>query len=231
VSPLRNTARPLVAALAAALVILSIAACGGRDETDLSNGKAQFVQKCGSCHVLSRAGTQGQTGPSLDAAFRAALQGGMNRDTVEGVVHKQIGNVRRNSKMPADLVTGADARDVAAYVAYATGKSGEDSGALAQAGLAGATTGEQIFTAAGCGGCHQLATAGSSGNIGPSLDQLAAAAGKREPGKDAEQYVEESLVDPDAYTVSGFGAGVMPSYEGKLTDKQLQALVQFLLER
>ena len=37
-------------------------------------------------------------------------------------------------------------------------------------------------------------------------------------------------MDPDAYTVSGFGAGVMPSYEGKLTDKQLQALVQFLIE-
>ena len=63
-SPLRNTARPLGAAVAATLVLLSIAACGGRDETDLSNGKAQFVQKCGSCHILSRAGTAGQTGPS-----------------------------------------------------------------------------------------------------------------------------------------------------------------------
>jgi mono/diheme cytochrome c family protein len=228
VSPLRKTVKPFLAALVAAVVVLSLAACG-RDETDLSNGKAQFVQKCGSCHTLSRAGTQGQTGPSLDAAFRAALQAGESRDTVEGVVHRQIANVRRNSVMPPNLVTGSDAKDVAAYVAFATGRTGEDTGALAQAGLAGATTGEQIFTAAGCAGCHKLASAGATGNIGPSLDQLAAAAGKREPGKSAEDYVHESIVDPDAYTVSGFGKGVMPSYEGKLSDKQLEALVQFLL--
>ncbi len=227
-SPLRNTARPLLAALVASVVVLSLAACG-RDETDLSNGKAQFVQKCGSCHVLARAGTAGQTGPSLDAAFRAALQAGENRETVEGIVHSQISNVRRGSVMPKDLVTGSDARDVAAYVAYATGRTGEDAGALAQAGLAGATTGEQIFVAAGCAGCHELASAGATGNIGPSLDQLAAAAGKREPGKSAEDYVHEAIVDPDAYTVSGFGKGVMPSYEGKLSDKQLDTLVQFLL--
>jgi mono/diheme cytochrome c family protein len=228
VSPLRKTVKPFLAAIVAAVVVLSLAACG-RDETDLSNGKAQFVQKCGSCHTLSRAGTLGRTGPSLDAAFRAALQAGEKRDTVEGVVHRQIANVRRNSVMPPNLVTGSDAKDVAAYVAYATGRTGEDSGALAQAGLAGATTGEQIFTAAGCAGCHKLASAGATGNIGPSLDQLAAAAGKREPGKSAEDYVHESIVDPEAYTVSGFGKGVMPSYEGKLSDKQLEALVQFLL--
>ena len=226
-SLVRTPLKPLLAALVA-LAIVAFTACG-RGEDDLSNGKAQFVQKCGSCHELGRAGTQGQTGPSLDAAFRAALQGGMNRDTIEGVVHRQIANVRRNSKMPADLVTGQDARDVAAYVAYATAKTGEDSGALAQAGLAGATTGQQIFTAAGCGGCHQLSSAGSSGNIGPSLNELASAAGEREKGKSAEQYVHESIVDPDAFTVSGFGKGVMPSYEGKLTEKQLDALVKYLL--
>ncbi|MBN1529862.1 MAG: c-type cytochrome [Thermoleophilaceae bacterium] len=226
-SLLRTPFKPLLAALAA-IAIVAFTACG-REEDDLSNGKAQFVQKCGSCHELGRAGTQGQTGPSLDAAFRAALADGMNRDTIEGVVHRQIGNVRRNSKMPADLVTGDDARDVAAYVAYATGKTGEDTGALAQAGLSGATTGAQIFTAAGCGGCHQLSEAGTNGNIGPSLNELASAAGEREPGQSASEYVHESIVDPDAVTVSGYNAGVMPSYEGKLTEKQLDALVQYLL--
>ena len=226
-SLVRTPVKPLLAALLA-LAVVAFTACG-RDEDDLSNGKAQFVQKCGTCHELGRAGTQGQTGPSLDAAFRAALLEGMNRDTVEGVVHRQIANVRRNSQMPRNLVTGQDARDVAAYVAYATGKTGEDAGALAQAGLAGATTGEQIFTAAGCGGCHQLSSAGSTGDIGPSLNQLASAAGGREKGKSAEQNVHEAIVDPDAYTVSGFGKGVMPSYDGKLTEKQLDALVQYLL--
>ena len=36
--------------------------------------------------------------------------------------------------MPAELVTGEDAEDVAAYVASAAGKSGEDTGALAEVG-------------------------------------------------------------------------------------------------
>ena len=119
--------RPLLAALAAAAFALPLAACG-RDEPDLSNGKALFTQKCGSCHALARAGTQGQTGPNLDAAFRAALAVGMDRETVEGIVHKQILHPRRNSAMPAGLVKGADAEDVAAYVAFAAQRAGRGPG-------------------------------------------------------------------------------------------------------
>jgi sulfur oxidation c-type cytochrome SoxX len=224
VSLARITAKPLVAAMVVAAVALSLAACG-RDENDLSNGKALFTERCGSCHILGRAGTQGRTGPDLDAAFRSALAGGMNRDTVEGVVHKQILNPRMSSAMPAELVTGEDAKDVAAYVAFAAARAGEDEGALAQAGLAGATTGEQIFTAAGCAACHTLAKANATGNIGPSLDDLAAAG-----GASPEDYVSESILDPDAEVAEGFQPGVMPSYEGRLTDEQVQALVEYLLE-
>ena len=221
----RNTVKPLVAALTAAAVALPLGACG-RDEPDLSNGKAMFTQKCGSCHQLNRAGTQGTTGPNLDAAFRAALATGMTRETVEGIVHKQILHPRRNSQMPAELVTGKDASDVAAYVAFAAHRSGEDAGALAQAGLAGATTGEQIFTAAGCAGCHKLAKAGANGTIGPSLDDLA---NSPDVKGNPEDYVRESILDPDKVVVSGFQPGVMPSFDGKLSDKQVQALVQYLL--
>jgi mono/diheme cytochrome c family protein len=221
VSLARNTAIALVAAA----VTLPLVACG-RDEPDLSNGKAQFTQQCGSCHALDRAGTQGQTGPDLDASFRTALADGMNRETVEGVVLKQILHPRVNSQMPAGLVKGQDADDVAAYVAYATDRSGEDTGALAQAGLAGATTGEQIFTAAGCGGCHTFAKAGTNGDIGPSLDDLAAAAGGASP----EEFVRQALLDPDAEIAQGFQPGVMPSFEGRLNDEQVQALVQYLLD-
>jgi mono/diheme cytochrome c family protein len=239
VSLARNTVKPqipgsdgcarmhvrLLVALVAAAVALPLAACG-RDEPDLTNGKALFTEKCGSCHALDRAGTQGQTGPDLDAAFRAALAEGMNRDTVEGVVHKQVLHPRRNSAMPAGLVKGGDAKDVAAYVGFAVDRRGEDQGALAQAGLAGATTGEQIFTAAGCAGCHELSKAGASGTIGPSLDDLASSGDiKGSP----EDYVRRSLLDPDADVPNGFQPGVMPSFEGKLTDKQIQALVRYLL--
>jgi mono/diheme cytochrome c family protein len=225
VSLARNTVWPSLAALTLAAVALSMTACG-RDEADLSNGKAMFTEKCGRCHILGRAGTQGRTGPDLDAAFRAALADGMNRETVEGIVHRQI--LHPNSAMPADVVTGEDAEDVAAYVGFAAAKTGEDQGALAQAGLAGAETGEQIFTAAGCAGCHTLAKANANGTIGPSLDELAQAAGAQ--GGSPEDYVREALLDPDAVTAEGFQSGVMPAYEGRLTDEQLQAIVEYLLE-
>ena len=100
---------------------------------------------------------------------------------------------------------------------------------LASAGLAQAKTGEQIFTAAGCAGCHQFAPAGSTGTIGPSLDDLKTAAGDREPGKSAEDYVRESITTPEAFLVQGFGNS-MPSFEGRLTDEQIQALVDYLLQ-
>ncbi len=229
-SPARNTVKLVLAALCAALASLPLAACGREEEPNLSEGKAQFVQKCGSCHTLNRAGTQGNQGPNLDDSFAAALAKGFNRQTVEGIVHRQILHPRMSSTMPAGLVKGELAADVAAYVAYASGRSGEDQGALAEAGLADAKTGEQIFTAAGCGGCHTFGPAGSNANIGPSLDELASAAGDREPGTSAEDYVKESILKPQDFTVEGFGAGVMPAFEGRLTDAQVDELTKYLLD-
>lgn len=125
----------LLAALA-----LGVSACGsgGEEPADLVAGKQQFVEKCGACHVLSRAETQGVAGPNLDDAFRQALADGMNRATVRGAVYEQIlhpAKVPQDSPayMPGKLVEGRDAENVAAYVAAVTGRSGEDSGALANA--------------------------------------------------------------------------------------------------
>jgi cytochrome c2 len=228
VSLTRNTVMAVLGPVFAVAIALPLGACG-RDEPDLENGKAKFVEKCGSCHELQRAGTAGTTGPSLDTAFQTALADGMDRDTVEGIVHRQILHPRIDSQMPAGLVKGGDANDVAAYVGYAAARRGEDEGALSAAGLAQAKTGEQIFTAAGCAGCHKFAPAGSNGAIGPGLDDLKTVAGNREPGKSAEDYIRESLLQPDAYIVEGFG-NVMPSQQGKLTDEQVGALVDYLLQ-
>ena len=132
--------------------------------------------------------------------------------------------------MPEDLVTGADARDVAAYVAEVAGVPGEDSGQLASAGLAGATEPEQMYTAAGCGGCHTLSAAGTNASVGPNLDELAGAADQRESGLSAEEYTEEAIVEPDAFVVDGFSTGVMPgNYGEQLDEEQLTTLVEYLL--
>jgi mono/diheme cytochrome c family protein len=228
VSLARNTVTTAAAALCAVALTLLLAACG-RDEPDLENGKAHFVEKCGSCHTLARAGTAGTQGPNLDAAFQTALADGIERDTVEGIVDKQILHPRRNSIMPAGLVKGSDARDVAAYVGYAAARPGQDQGALASAGLAQAKTGEQIFTAAGCAGCHTFAPAGSNGTIGPNLNDLKAAAAKFGKGKPPEDYVRESILKPDAFIVPSY-PNAMPSFQGRLTDQQVKALVDYLLK-
>jgi uncharacterized cupredoxin-like copper-binding protein len=113
--------------------------------TDLVNGKTLFAEKCGACHTLARAGTTGTAGPNLDQAFARARQDGLGQSTFKGVVLRQILNPNVNpqvdpqtgkpvTSMPADLVTGDDARDVAAYVAMAAARPGKDTGKLAAAG-------------------------------------------------------------------------------------------------
>lgn len=134
---LRSVAQKSVALAVSLTALLALAACGREDSPDLVNGKELFIGggTCGSCHALERAGTQGTQGPSLDAAFEQARRDGMNEETVEGVVLRQIGHPRRNSIMKPDLVEGDDARDVAAYVAAVAGIPGEDTGELADVGV------------------------------------------------------------------------------------------------
>src|SRR5207237_2701444 len=72
--------------------------------------------------------------------------------------------------MPANIVKGQDAVNVAAYVASVAGQGGfTEAGGLASLG----TDGAAIFKGAGCAGCHTLAAAGATGTVGPNLDQLA----------------------------------------------------------
>lgn len=114
------------------------AGCGKQStEADLVNGKKLFVgdATCNSCHALARANAKGNRGPDLDAAFAASRRNGLKEATVRGVVADQIKNVRRGSIMPKNLVSGDDARDVAAYVARVAGVPGKDQGELASVGV------------------------------------------------------------------------------------------------
>ena len=87
------------------------------DNADVVAGKLLFVQKCGACHALARAGTKGTMGPNLDEAFQQAIKDGFERSDFAGAVHGQILHPNAYGPMPAKLVTGDDAHDVAAYVA------------------------------------------------------------------------------------------------------------------
>lgn len=122
-----------LAALAAAAVAVSGCTNAGSEETSNAvAGKQLFVKKCGSCHVLGRAGTKGTAGPNLDDAFAVARQEGWGDNSVRGVVLGQILSPSKGA-MPAKLVEGEDAEDVAAYVAAVAAKRGKDAGILATA--------------------------------------------------------------------------------------------------
>lgn len=88
--------------------------------------------------------------------------------------------------------------------------------------------GKAVFQSNGCAACHTLSAAGATGTVGPDLDHLAADAKRANRGTLA-QYVEESIVKPNAYIVPGFPAGVMPQTFGQLPKAELDALVQFLV--
>ena len=130
-------------ALAKSVPVLGAAACisalalGGctikHDQDNLVAGKQLFVAKCASCHTLARAQSKGVIGPNLDAAFQQDLQEGFKRDTIRGIVKSQIAFPTTRGAMPARLVSGQNASNVAAYVSFAVDRAGQDSGLLATA--------------------------------------------------------------------------------------------------
>lgn len=81
--------------------------------------------------------------------------------------------------------------------------------------------GKALFASNGCSGCHTFEAAGSTGAVGPNLDEAL-------EGKDAE-FVHQSIVEPNAEVAEGYNAGVMPSFQ-QLSEDQVNDLVAFLTQ-
>jgi hypothetical protein len=121
--------------------MLLAAGCGAVARVTSGNpavGKTLFVSKCGSCHTLANAKTQGTIGPNLDYAFGSVKQQGFHVSTIVNVVRGQIAypdtrpgticvqtaktkagkglSCTSSQGMTANLVHGQDARDVSVYV-------------------------------------------------------------------------------------------------------------------
>jgi mono/diheme cytochrome c family protein len=74
-----------------------------------------------------------------------------------------------------------------------------------------AAEGAAVFASAGCGGCHTLAAAGSSGTVGPELD-----------GAGLSVDAVEAQVRS--------GGGAMPSFSDTLSDDEIAAVAVFVSE-
>ena len=110
----------MVTALGAA----ALSGCGGTGvpsaaTVDVAKGKQLFTANCGTCHKLADAGTAGTLGPDLDSAYAGDRIIGMKDSSFEALVRQQIDLA--DPPMPRHILKGADANDVAAYVAKVAG--------------------------------------------------------------------------------------------------------------
>jgi len=229
-----------VALVPLALALFALGGCAIKHPTaDLVHGKQLFVSKCGVCHTLSHAGTKGSIGPNLDDAFRQDRVDGIKAASIEGLVDDWIQFPNDQGVMPAMIFKGQNAQDVAAYVATVASIPGQDSGALARATVANVAAtpaqGKIVFTGpGGCGACHTLAAAGTTGTVGPNLTQrlasdCALAASKAVRGASLQDCIKTAIIKPYAFLPSGYAAGIMPStFAQSLSASQIAALVAFL---
>jgi len=214
----------LLAAACAAVLAIVLAGCGTGGYTSGGSqgaGKQLFVQACGGCHTLADAGTSGTVGPNLDDAFAQAREDGMTSATFTQVVNEQIEFPISDTSTGAPGMPGIDVTlphcddvegdafcvedqdqaidDVATYV-----------GAVAGTGVTAEKPkdGKTIFTT-NCGSCHTLGDAGTSGAVGPNLDDA----------KPSQELVTDRVTN---------GKGAMPSFKGSLDEAQIQAVAEYV---
>lgn len=103
-----------------------------------------------------------------------------------------------------------------------------------ETGQSAVQSGQELFqkdilaAKAGCKTCHSLEPGVTI--VGPSLAGIASRAGERVPGLTAEEYIRQSILEPNAHVVEGFVAGTMPQDWGDgLTAEQIDQLVAYLM--
>lgn len=83
--------------------------------------------------------------------------------------------------------------------------------------------GEKLYASKGCKQCHSLDGSAGTGPTFQGMWGQARSFTDGSSGKVDENYVRESLMDPNAKVRSGFSP-VMPTFKGKLKDKDVDAL-------
>jgi mono/diheme cytochrome c family protein len=247
--------RTLAAASGLAAAALLAAGCGtggiSKGKADTAHGKQLFQEKCGSCHTLADAGTQGKIGPNLDDAFGGPRREGFKESTIRNVVHGQIkyaiehpagfvkgphGAELPAPGMPRDLVTGDDAQDVAAYVAAVAGVAAAGGATTTTATTNSTptpappppTTQTETATTTTSGGGSDLVAQGKdvfakSGCASCHTLKDAGATGTVGPNLDEKKPPKELVVE----RVTN-GKAPMPSFKGQLSDQEIQAVAEYV---
>jgi cytochrome c6 len=203
--------------------VFALAGCAGEttDSTgaDLTSGKQLFTQKCGSCHVMQAANTQGQIGPNLDYAFGYPRSQDFEESTFFEVVLGQMAipvppMPDFDEEGTKDYLPEEDRIAIAAFVSQCSALKPDDiTNAGCAAGSGGAQTsndGKTIFSQS-CASCHTLQAAGASGTVGPNLDE--------------SQIAVEAAIEQ----IRNGGNG-MPPFADTLTERQIRAVARYLVQ-
>jgi mono/diheme cytochrome c family protein len=216
-SPLR---RLLSIGVVLAALVPVLAGCAGEVTTaegaDVTGGKELFTQKCGACHVMQAAQTQGRIGPNLDDALGHPRSQGFEESTLFEVAFGQMETPVPpmpdfDEEGTKDYIPEEDRIAIAAFIAECARLDEKDIPAVCGAGGDVETTdGEAIFNQS-CASCHTFAAAGSSGTIGPNLD-------------DSQVSLEQAIEQIRN------GGGQMPAFGDQFTDEQIEAVAQYIVD-
>jgi mono/diheme cytochrome c family protein len=107
---------------AVAIPYIAITKEGQGESTELEvaasdeDARDLFQTDCGSCHTLAMAGTDGVVGPNLDKLLGLGSPEA-NAPRVETAIDKGVGG-----RMPADILSGDQAKEVADFVSRVAGQ-------------------------------------------------------------------------------------------------------------
>jgi cytochrome c oxidase subunit II len=178
--------------------------------TRLGTYPVECTELCGAGHSLMRAQVRVVTPATYQTWLRSQKPNAPS----------PVGTPPPNAAAPG--IPGAGSASASSSSSGSSSGSGSTTSASAAAGKA-------VFTgSAGCGSCHALAAAGTTGTIGPNLGTAIVPSAKK-AGMPLKPFIMESIVKPNAFIAPGFQPNVMPqSFSQTLTSTQIQALVNFL---
>jgi cytochrome c oxidase subunit 2 len=176
--------------------------------TRLGSYPVECTELCGAGHSLMRAAV---------------------RVVTPAVFEKWLGSQKPNGPPPVGTPPPNAAQLGVPGAASAAASGSSSSSSSSSASQTSAAAGKAVFTgSAGCGSCHTLAAAATTGTVGPNLGTSIVPSAKK-AGMAVKPFIMESILKPNAFISAGYGPNVMPQTFGQtLTQTQVQALVNFI---
>jgi len=133
----RMTTREIASLALAGVVALGATACGSRDialdkqdsqNAQVENGAHLFQERCSGCHTINSAGAQGSK-PTNDNGGGERTNGpnfNVRKENRDDILFAIRNGGFSGAIMPANIVVGQDADDIAAYLSKYAGRGGSD---------------------------------------------------------------------------------------------------------